>query len=170
MKCFCIFPTAIIRVDANLGIVNMSLAYAGVIEADTAYNLLNSDSSSCIIDVRTKAEITFVGAPKLADAQHRYCLIEWQLFPTMQKNDKFIEQLNVQLTEWEKQDGIPNQDRPLLFLCRSGVRSEYAAEVATQMGCTKCYNIVGGFEGDVDINGHRAKVSGWQFLDLPWSQ
>ncbi|MCJ8323754.1 MAG: rhodanese-like domain-containing protein [Rhizobiales bacterium] len=148
----------------------MARAYAGIIEANAAYNLLKSDSSCCIIDVRTSAEITFVGAPNLADAKNRYCLIEWQLFPTMQKNDKFVEQLNAQLAEWEQQDGIQSQDRPLLFLCRSGVRSEFAAEVATQMGCTKCYNIVGGFEGDPDINGHRAKVSGWQFLNLPWSQ
>ena len=154
----------------------MSLMYAGDIAVDAAFKLLMSRSSTRLIDVRTTAETTFVGAPDLLDLpngknlQGQYCLIEWQLFPSMQKNDMFMAALNEMLEIWQEQDQIAKQDRVLLFLCRSGVRSAYAADIATQLGCSKSYNLTGGFEGDANEKGHRATLSGWKFMGLPWSQ
>ncbi|MBL1241593.1 MAG: rhodanese-like domain-containing protein [OCS116 cluster bacterium] len=154
----------------------MTLIYADDLTPNAAFKCLLEDASTYLIDVRTKAETIFVGTPNLsdlpnaADLTEKYCLIEWQLFPSMQTNDNFIAELSAKLKQWQDKDGVEAADRNLLFLCRSGVRSAYAADVATKMGCNKSYNISGGFEGDVDDGGHRSHLSGWKFTGLPWSQ
>ncbi|MGL1922373.1 MAG: rhodanese-like domain-containing protein [Hyphomicrobiales bacterium] len=154
----------------------MSLIYADDLAPDAAFKLLLEEPSTILIDVRTKAETIFVGLPNLSNLENgqdlsaNYCLIEWQLFPSMQTNDNFIAELEAKLESWQQKDGVEKQARNLLFLCRSGVRSAYAADVATKMGCSKSYNISGGFEGDVNEGGHRGTLSGWKFTGLPWSQ
>jgi hypothetical protein len=39
----------------------------------------------------------------------------------------------------------------------------------TAIGFAHCFNIAGGFEGDIDGNGHRG-VGGWKSAGLPWRQ
>ena len=58
----------------------------------------------------------------------------------------------------------------VMFLCRSGARSNSAANLAAASGYTNAYNILEGFEGDKDANGHRNKVGGWRHAGLPWIQ
>ena len=53
--------------------------------------------------------------------------------------------------------------------CRSGVRSVSAARRATELGIT-AYNILEGFEGDADEEGHRGRKGGWRMRGLPWRQ
>jgi rhodanese-related sulfurtransferase len=60
-------------------------------------------------------------------------------------------------------------ERPVLFLCRSGVRSAAAAEAAARAGYAHAYNVTEGFEGPLDADGHRG-VSGWKAAGLPWRQ
>lgn len=146
----------------------MSHIYADDLAPESAFKMLQDDSATHLIDVRTKAETIFVGVPNIA--ADKYCLIEWQLFPSMQTNDNFIAELKAHLDKWQNEDGILPADRNLVFLCRSGVRSAHAADVATQLGCNKSYNISGGFEGDVNEGGHRGQLNGWKFTGLPWSQ
>ena len=45
-----------------------------------------------------------------------------------------------------------------------------AAGMATQAGFANCYNVLEGFEGDRDANGHRNTVGGWRAAGLPWVQ
>ena len=59
---------------------------------------------------------------------------------------------------------------PLYFICRSGARSRSAAQALTAAGYGKCFNVAGGFEGDVDSQGHRGKSNGWKASNLPWVQ
>ena len=54
-------------------------------------------------------------------------------------------------------------------LCRSGVRSVSAAKRATELGI-EAYNILEGFEGDADADGHRGRKGGWRLRGLPWKQ
>jgi rhodanese-related sulfurtransferase len=61
------------------------------------------------------------------------------------------------------------KDKPLVMLCRSGVRSIAAAKRATELGAT-AYNILEGFEGDPDEAAHRALRGGWKLRGLPWRQ
>ncbi|HPT57685.1 MAG TPA: rhodanese-like domain-containing protein, partial [Casimicrobium sp.] len=59
--------------------------------------------------------------------------------------------------------------KPLLLLCRSGVRSVASAKRATELGVT-AYNILEGFEGDPDGTAHRGTRGGWRYRGLPWRQ
>jgi len=49
------------------------------------------------------------------------------------------------------------------------VRSVAAAEEATAHGLGPAYNVLDGFEGGHDEQGHRA-VAGWKVAGLPWKQ
>jgi rhodanese-related sulfurtransferase len=73
----------------------------------------------------------------------------------------------------ELRDRIPpaegDEDRPVVFLCRSGNRSIGAAEVATEAGITPAYNVLDGFEGHLNAQGHRGEA-GWRATGLPWKQ
>ena len=61
-------------------------------------------------------------------------------------------------------------DDAVLFLCRSGVRSHHAAHAAAQAGYARAYNILEGFEGDLDSSRKRGNSGGWRFAGLPWIQ
>jgi rhodanese-related sulfurtransferase len=84
--------------------------------------------------------------------------VEWTRYPGAVPNQEFLQQLS--------QAASP--DTPVLFLCRSAARSKLAAIAATQAGYSKAYDLLEGFEGDKDGQGHRKTVSGWCFRGLPW--
>ena len=87
-------------------------------------------------------------------------LIEWKRWPSGELNDKFVEQLQDEQTD----------DDIVLLLCRSGVRSHQAGEAAARAGFTRVFNILEGFEGDLDESGQRGKLGGWRKAGLPWIQ
>ena len=114
-----------------------------------------------MVDVRTDAEWNFVGIADLSDAAKTPALIPWQIFPSMQVNALFTDQM--------KQAGLKPENR-IYFLCRSGIRSMAAAEAAIAAGFAHAYNISDGFEGPPDGHGHRGIVAGWKAQGLPWRQ
>jgi len=65
---------------------------------------------------------------------------------------------------------LPNQRSRLLFLCRSGARSHAAAEAAHDAGHEGAYNVLEGFEGDLDEHKQRGARGGWRKAGLPWIQ
>jgi rhodanese-related sulfurtransferase len=142
-----------------------ALGYAGDITAKEAYSLLERNKNALLVDVRTKAEWSYVGVPDLSGLDKRAALIEWQEFPTMQVNANFARQVDQLL----KESDAP-LDAPVLFLCRSGVRSRAAAVAMTAAGRTRCFNIAGGFEGSLDDKRHRGALEGWKAEGLPWTQ
>ena len=135
--------------------------YAGDLSPNDALNLLHDDTSARLVDVRTDAEWSYVGVPDLSTAASDLVLLSWQRFSSMQVDPDFLSQLS---------KIAPNLSAPLLFLCRSGVRSQSAAVAATSAGYTSAFNIAGGFEGDKNSDGHRGKINGWKALGLPWVQ
>ena len=58
-------------------------------------------------------------------------------------------------------EAVPDQNTPLLFLCRSGMRSHHAALLAENAGYADVSNIVDGFE---DQHG---PGKGWRASGLP---
>ena len=64
---------------------------------------------------------------------------------------------------------LATQRRPVVFLCRSGNRSIGAAEAATAAGIAPSYNVLDGFEGNLDEHRHRGGT-GWKAVGLPWKQ
>ena len=126
-----------------------------------AWEVLQSDPHAQLVDVRTDVEWAYVGLPDLASIGKQAVLIPWQVFPSMQVNAGFVDDL--------KKTGFTAEHR-LYFLCRSGVRSLAAAQAMQQAGFPHVYNVADGFEGPVDPDGHRGSAAGWKAEGLPWRQ
>lgn len=131
--------------------------YAGAVTPEEAYTLLQLDPRARLVDVRTTAERDWVGRVAVPDAQHG--AVQWSLYPGGQPNPDFAAQLRQ----------VADPDDVLLFLCRSGVRSRHAARAATELGYLNAFDILEGFEGDRDAEGHRKTVGGWCKAGLPWT-
>ena len=130
----------------------LNLPYAGAVLPTEAHALMQQGAK--LVDVRTDPELLYVGAVPGSEA------IEWNSFPDGTRNPAFLEELAK----------VVRKDEPVMFLCRSGVRSHQAAIAATQAGWKEAYNILEGFEGDKDSEGHRGKLGGWRKAGLPWIQ
>ena len=135
---------------------NAQLPYAGAVTPDEAFHLIQS-SGAKLIDVRTNAERDWVGQVTVPEIQH--AAVQWSTYPGGVPNPDFVSEL----------DQVAKKDEVLLFLCRSGVRSRHAAKLATENGYQHCFDILEGFEGDKDADGHRKSVGGWCKSGLPWS-
>ena len=124
----------------------MGLPYAGAVTPAEAFALQGLDAAR-ILDVRTLPEYQFVGhVPEVP-------LIEWPRDAQEQALAAFLAKVEEDF----------DKARPVLFLCRSGVRSHYAAELVTHAGFAKAYNVLEGFEGN-------APGRGWRAAGLPWKK
>jgi rhodanese-related sulfurtransferase len=141
------------------------IGYAGDVSVIDAYSMLEEDESAVLVDVRTKAEWTYVGAPDLSSIGKEGLFVEWQEFPSMNVAPDFAARLLNILRAREV-----SATAPILFLCRSGARSRAAAIALTQAGQGHCYNIAEGFEGPLDDKRKRGAVGGWKASGLPWAQ
>ena len=130
--------------------------YAGAVTPEEAFALLQGDPRVKLVDVRTNAERDWVGRVAIPEAQH--AAVEWATYPGGAPNPAFGAQL----------EQVARKDEVLLFLCRSGVRSRHGARVATEHGFAESYDILEGFEGDRDAEGHRKTIGGWCKAGLPW--
>ena len=131
-----------------------NLPYEGALFPDEAYEILQAAPGAKLVDVRCRAELDWVG--RIPDAVE----IEWVTYPAMTPNPNFIAALSQQV----------DKEALVLFICRSGARSNGAATAATQAGFPDCYNVLEGFEGEKDKKGHRNTIGGWRAAGLPWSQ
>lgn len=132
----------------------LGLAYSGALLPAEAWALRQASPGCVIVDVRSAAEWQFVGV--VPDAVR----VELRTFPGMQPNTQFVAQLEAQVPK----------DVTVLFICRSGARSDEAAKLAAEAGYRDAYNILEGFEGDRDAAQHRGCVNGWKAAGLPWIQ
>ena len=107
-----------------------------------------------LVDVRSPEEYKFVG--RVAEAVH----VPWANGTALIRNPHFVLELETKV----------DKDRVVLFLCRSGVRSALAAETATKAGYPRAFNVLEGFEGDIDNRQRRGTVGGWRHHGLPWIQ
>ncbi len=125
---------------------------------------LQSSKAAVLIDVRTKAEWTFVGLPDLSGLDRQVLTLEWQSL-----DGRVDPEFAVRLSRILEQAGKA-KDTDLFFICRSGARSRSAAEVMTSVGYSRCHNVADGFEGPPDARRHRGTVAGWKAAGLPWAQ
>lgn len=129
------------------------------------WKTLQVEPSAVLIDVRTRAEWTFVGLPDLSSIGKQVLTIEWQNFPEGQVNPAFGGQL-VKVLD----DQGADRDTALFFICRSGARSRMAGEAAIAAGYSKVTNVAEGFEGPPNGQRQRGKIAGWKAEGLPWVQ
>jgi len=122
-----------------------------------AAKAMATDANAVLVDVRTTAEWAYVGVPALPNL-HR---ISWQSFPTGAVDPDFVAKV--------KQAGVAT-DQPVYLICRSGARSQAAAQALAAAGYTDLTNVSDGFEGTLDPAKHRGTVNGWKQAGLPWVQ
>jgi rhodanese-related sulfurtransferase len=127
-------------------------SFRGFLEPAETWALFKSGELE-LVDTRTLAERDLVGYVPGS------ILIEWYDYPAKQRNARFVEQLR---------EKVPT-DRPVAFLCRSGVRSKLAATLAAENGYASAFDVLNGFEGDKNALGQRV-VNGWRVNGLPWRQ
>jgi rhodanese-related sulfurtransferase len=132
---------------ANHRAHELGLNYAGAVTPTEAHQLAEAGAAR-IVDVRTPEEWRDVGH---VDGP---ALIVWPRSGGEEEVQAFLKKLRERFE--------PSQ--PLLFLCRSGARSHYAAHVAAAAGFRKAYNILEGFEG------HPGANDGWRAAGLPWKK
>ena len=135
------------------------MSYAGDITPQESWKLLNDNADAVLVDVRTDAEWTWVGVPDLSSLGRDVVSVQWMT--AAGRNQNFVADLIAA--------GVTPGERPVIFLCRSGNRSIPAAQTATAAGIAPAYNMLEGFEGQLDANGHRG-VTGWRAEGLPWKQ
>jgi rhodanese-related sulfurtransferase len=130
------------------------LPYAGGVPPAVAWALFSS-GRALLVDVRTGEERKFVG--HVAGSGH----VAWATGTALTRNPRFVREL---------ESKIGGKDAIALLLCRSGKRSVLAAEAATKAGFTNVFNVLEGFEGEIDAQQQRGKADGWRFHQLPWVQ
>jgi len=131
-------------------------------------------NKALFVDVRTRAELNFLGTPAVSDANIPYMkLNEWYAW-----NDKkggFKMEVNSEFeSEMERRVAAKGltKDSPILLICRSGSRSAKAADLLAKLGYTKVYSIAEGYEGDKAKEGAQKGqrvVNGWKNTGQPWT-
>lgn len=129
------------------------LPYAGAVTPTEAYALISQDADAVLVDVRSRAELELVGRVQVATH------VEWAFYPGMVANTEFAAQLLAQV----------DKSRTVVFMCRTGGRSHNAALLAQQLGYSKAYNMVEGFEGEANELKQRTLINGWKHAGLPWT-
>lgn len=128
-------------------------AFAGSVEPQLAWELFCT-RRAVLVDVRTPEELSYVG--RIPDALH----VAWATGVSQVRNPRFLKELEAKVPK----------DSVVLFLCRSGKRSAAAAQAATRAGYDSAFNVVEGFEGDLDEHRQRGVLGGWRQRGLPWIQ
>ena len=87
-------------------------------------------------------------------------LIPWYEGENWDLNPRFLGEVRI----------AASHNRPVVLICRSGNRSKEAGEFLEQNGFTDVYNVLYGFEGELDDGHHRSTRNGWRHDGLPWEQ
>nr|WP_315233931.1 rhodanese-like domain-containing protein [uncultured Albidiferax sp.] len=134
--------------------LSTNLPYAGGVSPAAAWRLFEAGAAQ-LVDVRTFEERKFVG--HVPGSAH----VAWATGTSLTRNPRFVRELEAK---------VGSKDATVLLLCRSGKRSAQAAEAAAKAGFTRVFNVLEGFEGEIDGQQHRGAADGWRFHSLPWVQ
>lgn len=148
-------PQALVQAQEHAA--QTSLPYAGGVSPQEAWTLAQN-GEAVLVDVRSAEERTFVGY--IPGAVH----VAWATGTSLTRNPRFVRELEAKLTSAGGKAAV------VLLLCRSGKRSALAAEAATRAGFTHAFNVLEGFEGELDTHQQRNHQDGWRFHGLPWVQ
>ncbi|MEM7506701.1 MAG: rhodanese-like domain-containing protein [Pseudomonadota bacterium] len=130
-----------------------------------AFEALQQDPDSVLIDVRTVTEWQTIGLPDLSSIGRETICVEWVQLPDRMMNPAFLDEVRAGLG-----DEKPSR---MFFICRSGVRSLAAAQAVanvfgTEGGPVHCTNVTEGFEGDQNYLAGTDSGKGWKARGLPW--
>ncbi len=133
-----------------------------LISPTAAWEMLQSETSAILVDVRSDMEFLMIGHPR--GAVH----VAWIDHPDWTVNPGFIKGVRKLLLG--RVSGRPQGSASIILICRSGNRSVDAAAALLKEGLDNIYVVEGGFEGPLDDEHHRNTVAGWRKDGLPWEQ
>ena len=109
------------------------------------------EPNSVLLDVRTNEERETIGKPEGEKMGIKTYFLSIQFGKERIFNENFIQEFkNLSI----------NHDKNILIICRSGVRSQFAAELLNKKEKYTCINISDGFEGNQEN-------VGWKRCGLP---
>lgn len=117
-----------------------------------AWEILSSDPSAVLVDVRTPQEWATIGLPDLSDLDKEVVLATWAPFFALAPAG-YLEAI--------QRAGVEGR---ALMICRSGARSTQAAQILRRHGY-EAINVAEGFEGTLGPSGRRQ--GGWKGAGLP---
>ena len=121
-----------------------------------AWAMLQAQPDAVLIDVRMEIESLYVGRPPGA------INVPWYEYPDLAPHpEQFVKLVEAEVAE---------KAVPVLLICRSGKRTLDAGLALEAAGYTDVYNVLHGFEGELNDQFHRSMVNGWRFDGLPWEQ
>ena len=133
------------------------------IKPKAAWDIMEANPRTVLIDVRSSMEFLFVGHPKGAVHVPWIDEPDWDINPTFATDVRKVMLGGLSCSE---EEGCA----PVILICRSGKRSKEAGELLIKEGFMNVYNIDEGFEGELDDDHHRSTLGGWRFHGLPWKQ
>jgi rhodanese-related sulfurtransferase len=128
-----------------------------------AWQMMQDDPRTLLIDIRSSMEYLFVGHP--VGATH----IPWIDEPEWTISPHFVAEVRKLLLG----GAVCDEDAgcaSVILICRSGKRSKEAGKALISDGLRNVYHVDEGFEGDLDEHHHRSTLGGWRHRDLPWEQ
>ena len=128
-----------------------------------AWQLMQDDPRTVLVDIRSSMEFLFVGHPK--GAVH----VPWIDEPDWTVNPHFATDIR-KLLLGGSICTIDEGCAPVVLICRSGKRSLEAGKALLDGGFIRVFHIDEGFEGNLDDDHHRSSSGGWRFHGLPWEQ
>jgi len=142
--------------------------------AEDAYkHTMKNMEKTLFVDVRTPSELNYLGAVTVMDAHVPLVFMDTTAWNDKKhrykraKNENFVSEIDAAL----KKKGL-GKDDTVILMCRSGSRSAHAVNMLADVGYTKVYNVVDGYEGDKSKQGSdkgRRTVNGWKNSGLPWT-
>ena len=150
--------------------INKTTSLGLYLTSQDAARHLARDRSILFLDVRSRAEVNFLGLPDRVDANIPNMPLDPR-FELSQSGKSYKRYWNPHFVDVVK--GVIaarklDDDPVIVLICRSGKGSAIAANRLADHGFTRVYSIVDGFEGDKDQHGKRT-VNGWKNAGLPWS-
>ena len=128
-----------------------------------AWELLQHEPRAILVDIRSTMEYLFVGHPK--GSIH----IPWMDEPDWTVNPDFVRRVRELMLGGAICDS-GSGCAPIILICRSGKRSLEAGRKLIEAGFGEVFNVLEGFEGELDDDHHRSTLGGWRHADLPWEQ
>ena len=146
------------------------------ITPEQAYEMVKTDDSAILVDVRTPEEWMFVGYSPLAKIMLPSVMFDYSQMDTVQNMPRYMPAPNPNwIADFEERlaDLGGNDETKLIIMCRSASeRAAPMARILDQYGYKNVYLLLGGFEGgtvkDGDKKGFRL-VNGWKNSGMPWT-
>jgi len=142
--------------------------------AAEVHKKITTNKKVLFIDIRTRAEVNFLGMPSQADANIPYMVMpefySWNKKKhgfALKPNNDFSNALEKRLTA----KGL-DKNAEVILMCRSGSRSAKAVNLLAKLGYKSVFTVVDGYEGrkaKTGLTKGQRTVDGWKNSRLPWT-